>query len=154
MLTVPLDCEAILKAVPSSASGVYTIVPDDKPMEVYCDMSFQGGGWTVFQRRVDASQDFYLNWAEYKKGFGDKKANFWLGNENLNRLTSSGQYNVLISMTLRSNGTQWHAYYDNFGVGDESTFYKVSFSTPLKQQCSTARDNGGEFSFFVGDTKK
>jgi len=33
----------------------------------------------VFQRRVDATVNFYLNWASYKAGFGDLKENFWLG---------------------------------------------------------------------------
>ena len=33
----------------------------------------------VIQRRVDSSVDFYLNWADYKNGFGDPSGNVWLG---------------------------------------------------------------------------
>ncbi|KAJ1350170.1 hypothetical protein KIN20_005898 [Parelaphostrongylus tenuis] len=72
--------------------GIYTIVLNNVSYKVYCDMSTDGGGWTVFQRRVNASESFWdRNWNSFKNGFGlanmNLKSNFWLGNELLHQLT-------------------------------------------------------------------
>ena len=94
-------------------------------MNVFCDMVTDGGGWTVIQRRVDGSTNFYLDWASYKQGFGSLTSNFWLGNDNIHRLTTSG-----VKM-LRVNLENWegktaYAVYGKFVVDDENNKYKLS----------------------------
>ncbi|XP_062586890.1 microfibril-associated glycoprotein 4-like [Saccostrea cucullata] len=74
------DCKEIYQQGYTS-TGVYTIypyLPGTRPVEVYCDMTTYGGCWTVFQHRTDGSVDFYLDWVDYKSGFGQAKGEHWL----------------------------------------------------------------------------
>ena len=109
-----------------TSSGVYTINPDGgKPMQVLCDMTTDGGGWTVFQRRLDGSVDFYLGWASYKNGFGNLTGEFWLGNDNLHRLTAANDDMLRVDLEDFDNNTRY-AEYTTFKVADESDKYRLS----------------------------
>ena len=57
--------------------------------DVFCDQTTKGGGWTVFQKRLDGSVNFYRGWADNKNGFGNLKGEFWLGLDKLYRLTKT-----------------------------------------------------------------
>ena len=104
--------------------SVYTINPDRLgSFQVWCDMG--RGGWTVFQRRQDGSQDFYLGWSNYKAGFGDLNGEFWLGLDKIHRLSKSGQ-NVLRVDLMDFNGAERYAKYGTFSVADESDKYRLN----------------------------
>ncbi|XP_066281160.1 ficolin-2-like isoform X2 [Branchiostoma lanceolatum] len=123
----PRDCLELLNTG-HTTSGVYTIYPDGggkSPIHVYCDMDTDGGGWTVFQNRKDGSVDFYLNWQAYKTGFGDLRGEFWLGNDNLHRLTSQGMYELRVELEDFDNNTTF-AEYSMFRVEEEMHKYKLT----------------------------
>ena len=109
-------------------SGVYTIQPDSlPPFDVYCDMDTDGGGWTVFQRRQDGSEDFYRNWVNYTNGFGNLSNEFWLGLEFIHRLTDESDSELRVHLEDWSGATAY-AKYSAFQVRDASTNYTLEVS--------------------------
>ncbi|XP_069799648.1 ficolin-1-like [Dendropsophus ebraccatus] len=106
-------------------SDWYTIYPaGQKPLRVLCDLHTDGGGWIVFQRRWDGSVDFFCDWDSYKKGFGSRLNEFWLGNDNLHMLTSSGKWEMRIDLQDFEN-TKHYAKYASFQVLGEDEQYKL-----------------------------
>ncbi|XP_046861635.1 fibrinogen-like protein A [Xenia sp. Carnegie-2017] len=108
-------------------SGVYQIDPDGKGyFKVLCDMTSSGGGWTVIQRnKKSGNTDFYLGWAEYKRGFGNLKSEFWLGLDKIHRLTSAKKNKLRIDL-VNTSGTKKYAEYEDFVVKDENSKYQLS----------------------------
>ena len=87
--SVKRNCAEIYKSAGKPTDGVNTIKPDELPaFDVFCDQTTDGGGWTVFQKRLNGSVDFYSYWNDYKRGFGDLNSEFWLGLDKIHRLTS------------------------------------------------------------------
>ena len=118
------DCSDLLK-LGNTQSGVYSVNPDRKgSFNVYCDMRTDGGGWTVFQRRQDGSVDFYRGWNDYKSGFGQLTAEFWLGNDKIHRLTAARPSSLRVELE-DWNGVRVYAKYGKFNIGDEQAKYRV-----------------------------
>ncbi|XP_028411109.1 ryncolin-1-like [Dendronephthya gigantea] len=106
-------------------SGLYEIDPDGKgSFKVFCDMTTSGGGWTVFQRRLDGSVDFYRGWQDYKQGFGNLSGEYWLGLDKIHRTTNISQNELRIDLEDTSGNTRY-AHYDSFKVSSENEKYKL-----------------------------
>ena len=82
----------------------------------------------VFQRRRDATVDFYLEWEDYKSGFGSVGLNFWLGNENLFYITNQDEYKLRIDLE-DFDGKKRYAMYDHFAIGDEAHEYVLGLGS-------------------------
>ncbi|CAB4005777.1 Hypothetical predicted protein, partial [Paramuricea clavata] len=124
--------------------GVYTFNPDILgSFQVRCDMQTDGGGWTVFQRRQDASVDFYRGWQDYKNGFGNLNGNFWLGLDRIHRLTKSGQNVLRVDLVDWTNDTAY-AKYGSFSVAPESDGYKLNLGSFSDNSNNAVPKNGGK----------
>ncbi|XP_052786230.1 ficolin-2-like [Mya arenaria] len=90
-------------------------------VDVFCDMDTDGGGWTVFQHRIDDSVDFYKNFSSYENGFGSLHGNFWLGLRYMNEMTSRRTNRLRIDLQT-SNATKMYDVYEGFSVGPGSNY--------------------------------
>ncbi|XP_044222513.1 angiopoietin-related protein 2b [Thunnus albacares] len=109
-----------------SNSGMYLVKPENanRLMQVWCDQRHDPGGWTVIQRRVDGSVNFFRNWETYKQGFGNIDGEYWLGLENIYWLTNQANYKLLVTLEDWS-GRKVFAEYASFRVEPEADFYKL-----------------------------
>ncbi|XP_011187124.1 fibrinogen-like protein A [Zeugodacus cucurbitae] len=111
----------------STKNGVYHIQlqkVDIDDLKVFCVEDVDFGGWLVIQRRQSDSVDFYRNWTDYKKGFGDLTGNYWIGLEKLHALTSDCEQELYIQMRRR-NGKEYYAKYTQFVIAGESENYAL-----------------------------
>lgn len=121
----PRDCAEIKRGDPSAGSGVYDIYPvygltRVVQYRVFCDMDTDGGGWIVFQKRHDGSQEFYRGWADYQKGFGDLQGEFWLGLDPIYVLSNTeGRKELRVDLEDFEGNTAFaHYNYFSLGAGD------------------------------------
>ncbi|XP_031168072.1 microfibril-associated glycoprotein 4-like isoform X3 [Sander lucioperca] len=126
---LPKDCSDIHNNPNTRKSGVYTIYPisSTSPVQVYCDMDSEGGGWTVFQTRMDGTVNFYRGWDHYKTGFGNPAGEYWLGLENIYQLTLNRPSELLVQME-NFGGNKAFALYTSFFIDAECNGYRLNVS--------------------------
>ncbi|XP_068592008.1 tenascin [Cebidichthys violaceus] len=124
----PTECsqELLNGALQSGEVDIYPLGKEGQAVRVYCDMETDGGGWTVFQRRMNGKTDFYRTWSEYSDGFGNLSEDFWLGNELLHNLTSVGPVSLRVDM--RSGNDTVYGHYSNFSVDSVERHYSLAVS--------------------------
>ncbi|XP_038114632.1 fibrinogen C domain-containing protein 1 [Culex quinquefasciatus] len=142
--TAPLQvyesCDLAPKSI--STSVVHQLLPEPgfgDSFPVVCDQQYESGGWVVIQSRFNGSVDFYRGWKEYKNGFGNLKAEFWLGLDRIHQLTYSAPYELHVLLEDFENKTVV-AKYSRFAVGNEHESYAI---TKLGEYNGTAGDGLG-----------
>ncbi|XP_053575392.1 angiopoietin-related protein 6 [Bombina bombina] len=108
------------------SNGIYLLKPHggNQVMQAWCEQELTGGGWTVIQRRQDGSINFFTTWHNYKEGFGNLDSEYWLGLENIYKLTNQGSYKLLIIME-DWQGRIASAEYDYFRLESETDYYRL-----------------------------
>ncbi|XP_020953997.1 tenascin-X isoform X12 [Sus scrofa] len=121
----PRDCgEEMQNGVSTSrTTTIFLNGNRERPLNVFCDMETDGGGWLVFQRRMDGKTDFWRDWEDYAHGFGNISGEFWLGNEALHSLTKAGDYSLRVD--LRAGEEAVFAQYESFQVDSAAEHYRL-----------------------------
>ncbi|XP_034039115.1 tenascin-N [Thalassophryne amazonica] len=123
----PMDCVQLMKNG-NKKSGIYTIYVNNnrsRPMEVYCDMDTDEGGWLVLQRRNTGKLDFMKRWRQYVAGFGNMTEEFWHGLDKIYDLTNTPiQYELRFDLGLGSERV--YAVYDDFKVAPAKQKFKLT----------------------------
>ncbi|KAM4557153.1 tenascin-N [Fundulus diaphanus] len=123
----PMDCEQIMKNG-NKNNGLYTVYINNdrsKPIEVYCDMTTDGGGWLVLQRRNTGQLDFMKRWRQYIAGFGNLTEEFWLGLDKIYAITNTPtQYELRFDLGLGSERA--YAVYDSFKIAPIRQKFKLA----------------------------
>uniref|UniRef100_UPI0037E71199 tenascin-N n=1 Tax=Semicossyphus pulcher TaxID=241346 RepID=UPI0037E71199 len=127
MYPFPMDCVQIMKNG-NKKSGIYTVYINNdraKPIEVFCDMDTDGGGWLMLQRRTTGQLDFMKRWRQYIAGFGNMTGEFWIGLDKIYELTNTPtHYELRFDLGLGSERA--YAVYDNFKIAPVRQKFKLT----------------------------
>ncbi|XP_070552316.1 uncharacterized protein [Ptychodera flava] len=125
------DCGEVL-AFGFTSDGVYYIKPAGLavPVQVFCDMTTDGGGWTVIQNRVNKTVIFERDWQDYKDGFGVLGWGYWFGNDNIHYLTTQNTYILRVDVVDFSDNLIWGKY-NAFSIADEASLYTMTIGSLL-----------------------
>ncbi|EDS38900.1 conserved hypothetical protein [Culex quinquefasciatus] len=114
-----------------------------------------GGGWLVFQHRLDGSVNFGRSGSEYRGGFGtvDPRSEFWLGLEVLHQLTKNAHYELVIELR-DENGRYGYARYSQFVVAGEADRYKLTTLGTFTGTIGSRLENSRDEAFYARDDVK
>ncbi|XP_029956826.1 angiopoietin-related protein 5 [Salarias fasciatus] len=126
------DCsdikDSLVSVVPKIPSGIYIVHPEntDSSFEVFCEMDYMGGGWTVMQRRTEGLTDFKRPWASYVDGFGHLAGEHWLGLKKVFHIVNQkdARFQLHIALVSHDDVTSY-ASYDDFRLDNETQFFSI-----------------------------
>uniref|UniRef100_A0A182YEY9 Fibrinogen C-terminal domain-containing protein n=2 Tax=Anopheles stephensi TaxID=30069 RepID=A0A182YEY9_ANOST len=149
------------REIPDGMSGEETIYPSagptgpGEPLEVYCDQDFEDGGWIVIQNRFDGFVNFNRSWEKYRDGFGDIGTEYWIGLDEIHRLTVAVPHEIAFVAESFQGERRW-ARYSLFEIGGETDRYRLDklgvYSGTLGDEFTY--NKGMEFSTFDQDHDK
>jgi len=108
----------------------------------------------LIQQNVNGYTPFFnRSWAEFKVGFNDSTGNYWLGNELLHQLTSTGRFKLRFDLQSSANHSWYYAEYSSFLVLSEQTNYtlRVSGYSGNTGRDSLSYQNGHMFTTYDRD---
>eukprot|EP00117_Sycon_ciliatum_P014449 scpid59794/ scgid14704/ Ficolin-1; Collagen/fibrinogen domain-containing protein 1; Ficolin-A; Ficolin-alpha; M-ficolin len=127
----PESSQCLPQSADESRSRIVTHTIGNTSFQALCNMSIDGGGWTVIIRSFGRHATFWnRDWAAYKAGFGYPGDEFWLGNDNMHVLTHSQQYEVRIDLATRN--AKHFIKYRWMRLADENGKYQLSISRPVE----------------------
>ena len=145
----PKDCYDLkCYRVSNAKDGPHTIYPSRQglaSLRVSCDQETDGGGWIMYQRRVDGTVHFTRSWEEYKYGFGDHGDNtteLWLGNEYVYQLVQSygsTEWELRIEADAFDGTSCWLVASD-FRMNNETLRYSIYWDSVTESVVGLADD--------------
>ena len=135
----PKDCVDLkCYRVSTGLDGPHTIYPDiltPASLNVSCDQSTPGGGWTVFLKTNDTNLN--RTEEECRNGFGlqgGHNTELWLGNENIRLITHnySGHYGELRIEGYEYNGGSCAMDAQLFRLEPDSDYYRLNYANEIE----------------------
>jgi hypothetical protein len=93
------SCAAILTATPAASSGPYTLTINGVSVPTYCDMTTDGGGWTLVGNQVPGQ----LGWADTTadinaSSFGTLTNSWRYGNSNIQSFSPTVAWRITVDI--------------------------------------------------------